>query len=49
MMAFGRGAIIGKFLGSGVKHISAEYFVHANSFDFTEKDIFDKLVPNGDN
>ena len=49
MMAFGRGAIMGKFLGSGVKHNSAEYFVHANTFDFTEKDIFDKLIPNGDN
>ena len=35
-----------KFLGSGVKHNSVEYFVHANTFDFTEKDIVDKLIPN---
>ena len=50
MMAFGRGPIMDKFLGGGVKHNSAEYFVHANTFDFTEKEIVDdKLVLNEDN
>ena len=44
-MVYGRGKLMDQFLGEGVKHDSAEFYIHKNTFDFQIKDVATKDIP----
>ena len=46
-MVYGRGKLMDQFLGEGVKHDSAQFYIHKNTFDFQKNDVA-KNVDTGD-
>ena len=43
-MVYGRGKLMDQFLGKGVKHDSAHFYIHKNTFDFQRKDVAKEVV-----